>query len=121
MLTAAEEQGRLGSHHWLTHPTVRRDAVQFALDLDAIGVTGPTEDVIAYGSTTLSGAEALRLPLESVGFRLSETRFQTNMHFAFDAAEFAGAAIPSVTIGQGMQLPGLSLQETFQAMRPLRA
>ncbi len=106
ILTAAEERGRLGSRYCAEHPSVELEKITFAVNLDAIGVTGPTVDFIAYGNGMLIGADSL---LQSAGtragFDLTTVPFESTMYWAFDSAELGAAGIPALTIGQGMRLP----------------
>ena len=106
ILTAAEERGRLGARYWAEHPTVPVARVKFAVNLDAIGVTGPTLDFIAYGKGMLIGADSmLQSAGARAGFALTTVSFESSMYWAFDSAELAAVGIPAITIGQGMRSP----------------
>ncbi len=112
ILTAAEETGHLGARYWAEHPTIALQKVRFGVNLDAIGVNGPTEDFLAYGRDQLIGADSmLRAAAALAGFELTSAAFEQNMYWSFDSAELGAVGIPAVTIGQGMRLPaGLSRQ-----------
>ena len=106
LLTAMEERGRLGGRYWAEHPTVDRSKVKLGINLDALGVTGPSQDFIAYGNGMLTGADSL---LEAAGaragFTLTNAPFESSMYWAFDSAELSAVGIPAITIGQGMRPP----------------
>jgi Zn-dependent M28 family amino/carboxypeptidase len=121
ILTAAEERGRLGARYWAEHPTVDLAKVRFGVNLDAIGVTGPTQDFIAYGNGLLTGADSvLRAAGARAGFELATVSFEPNMYWAFDSAELGAAGIPAVTIGLGTRPPAGSIREQAPGMPPLR-
>jgi hypothetical protein len=80
--------------------------VKFAVNLDAVGITGPTRDFIAYGNGMLAGADSmLRSAGTAAGFELSTVSFEANMYWAFDHAELAAIGIPAITLGQGARAP----------------
>lgn len=121
ILTAAEERGKLGARYWAEHPTVDLAKVKFAVNLDAIGVTGPTRDFIAYGDGLLIGADSmLRTAGARAGFELATVSFESNMYWAFDSAELGAAGIPAVTIGMGTRLPPGPGRERPAGMPSLR-
>ncbi len=121
ILTAAEERGRLGSRYWAEHPTVDLAKVKFAVNLDAIGVTGPTQDFIAYGNGLLTGADSLlRVAGARAGFDLSTVSFESNMYWAFDSAELGAAGVPAVTIGSGTRPPAQPPTAAPVGMPPMR-
>jgi Zn-dependent M28 family amino/carboxypeptidase len=121
ILTAAEERGRLGSRYWAEHPTVDLTSVKFAVNLDAIGVTGPTQDFIAYGNGLLIGADSmLRAAGAHAGFELATVSFESNMYWAFDSAEMGAAGIPAVTIGMGTRRPAGTTREPPAGMPSFR-
>jgi Zn-dependent M28 family amino/carboxypeptidase len=122
ILTAAEERGHLGARYWAEHPTIEIAKVKFAVNFDAIGVTGPTLDFIAYGNGQLTGADSLlRAAGAHAGFELATVSFESSMYWAFDSAELGAAGIPAVTIGQGTQPPPGTAREPPPGMPPMRA
>ena len=121
ILTAAEERGRLGSRYWAEHPTVDLTKVKFAVNLDAIGIAGPTPDFIAYGNGMLTGADSmLQLAGTRAGFDLTKVSFESNMYWAFDSAELAAVGIPAITIGQGVRAPSGPPRPTPAGMPAVR-
>lgn len=121
ILTAAEERGRIGARYWAEHPTVDLSRVRFAANLDAIGVVGPTEDFIAYGGGLLIGADSMLSDAGArAGFELVTVSFESNMYWAFDAAELGAVGIPAITIGAGTRLPAGSARPVPPSMPPLR-
>jgi len=121
ILTAAEERGHVGARYWAEHPTVDLTTVKFAVNLDAIGVTGPTQDFIAYGNGLLTGADSmLRAAGARAGFELATVSFESNMYWAFDSAEMGAAGIPAVTIGMGTRRAAGPAREPAAGMPSMR-
>lgn len=121
ILTAAEESGHIGSRYWAEHPTVELAKVKFVVNLDALGVTGPTQDFIAYGNGMLIGADSmLRAAGQRAGFELTTASFESNMYWAFDSAELAAVGVPSVTVSQGMRRPSTPSRALPEGMPTMR-
>lgn len=121
ILTAAEEQGRVGARYWAEHPTVDLTSVKFAVNLDAIGVTGPTQDFIAYGNGLLTGADSMLTAAGAgAGFELATVAFESTMYWAFDSAELGAVGVPAVTIGMGIRRPAGTAREPPTGMPTLR-
>lgn len=121
ILTAAEERGHVGARYWAEHPSVDLTRVKLAVNLDAIGVTGPTKDFIAYGNGLLTGADSmLRAAGARAGFELATVSFESNMYWAFDSAELGAAGIPAITIGMGTRRPPGTARESPAGMPSMR-
>jgi len=121
ILTAAEERGKLGARYWVEHPTVDLRKVHLAVNIDAIGVTGPTLDFIAYGNGLLTGADSmLKAAGAHAGFELTVVSFEANMYWAFDSAELGAAGVPAVTLGAGTRPPAGAEREPPPGMPPMR-
>ncbi len=121
VLTGAEERGHLGGRYWAEHPTVNLSKVKFAVNLDAIGVTGPTEDFIAYGNGLLTGADSMLSAAGArAGFQLTTVSFESRMYWAFDSAELGAVGVPAVTIGAGTRPPSGPGPPPAAGMPPLR-
>lgn len=121
LLTASEEKGHRGGRYWVEHPTVPLRTVRFAVNLDAIGVTGPTEDFVAFGSALLIGADSvLRAAGTAAGFSLSTVPYEADMLGAFDSAEFGAAGIPSITLSFGTRQPAGRARPPAIGLPPMR-
>lgn len=94
----AEELGLWGSEHWLRRPTVARDAVRLAVNLDMVGRLR-NDRVVVYGSRTSTGLRRL----VSSQNRLSELEldFDWNVRPESDHYPFYRQRIPFLMLFTG--------------------
>ncbi|HRF02022.1 MAG TPA: M20/M25/M40 family metallo-hydrolase [Pirellulaceae bacterium] len=94
----AEEDGLLGSIHWLDHPTVARDRVRFSINLDMIGRLRE-EQLTVYGERTAPGLRTMLARLNDEPFRLA---FDWELAADSDHHPFITKGIPTLMFHTGL-------------------
>lgn len=67
--TTAEEQGLLGSRHFVAHPTVPLDRIVAAVNLDSMNVAGRTRSVVVVGAGQSTLEDTLAEVVQAQGRR----------------------------------------------------
>lgn len=87
--TTAEEQGLLGSRHFVAHPTVPLDRIVAAVNLDSMNVAGRTRSVVVVGAGQSTLEDTLAEVVQAQGRRTipdgspGSGGYYRSDHFAF--------------------------------------
>ncbi len=83
----AEEAGLLGSRHWVQSPTVSRDQIRLAINLDMVGrLSGETVHVMGWRSAAGLRTGIARANRSSLRFQFAPTVTDDSDHYSFYAA-----------------------------------
>ncbi|TVR98158.1 MAG: M28 family peptidase [Wenzhouxiangellaceae bacterium] len=99
-----EEYGLLGSRHYVNHPVFPHARTVAAINMDAMTLIGPTDDVVVvgYGSSELE--ETLRLATEAQGRHVvPEPTPEAGFYYRSDHFNFARAGIPALYAKGGVE------------------
>lgn len=95
----AEEDGLLGSIHWLANPTLPKEHVRFSVNLDMVGRLRETEGLSLYGERTAPGLRALVSGLNEENIRM---KFDWELAADSDHHPFIEADIPTLMFHTGL-------------------
>ena len=116
----AEEQGLLGSEYYATHPLYPLETTVAALNMDHLGLYGPTRDFTTSGQNTL--VDELAAAGAKQGRTLSpDPKPEAGSFFRSDHFPLSKAGLPAVSLGPGDDLVkggkerGVALREAFNA------
>ena len=92
----AEEQGLLGSHHFVTHPVVPFDKISLMMNFDMVGRIASGDSLAVSGGETFEGGTALlNLFADTTSIHL----YTTDRHvFASDHTPFFRNRIPIISL-----------------------
>ncbi|HEY9534072.1 MAG TPA: M28 family metallopeptidase, partial [Mucilaginibacter sp.] len=103
----AEEQGLLGSEYYAENPIYPVDKTVANINIDGINNIGKTKDVSTYGSGQSELTDYLTTELAKSGRYLApETHPEAGLYFRSDHFSFAKVGVPSITIGNGVDVVG---------------
>lgn len=109
LAVTAEEQGLLGTRHYVQNPTVPLSKTLAAINLDGLNVWGPTRDVtvIGMGKTTLEDRLARILDEAQDGRTLTpDPEPDKGYYYRSDQFPFAQAGVPALYIDDGVEYEG---------------
>ena len=99
----AEEEGLLGSAHFVHHMPFPAGSVIADINLDMTNVWGETEDVFAIGAGESDLDDVCREAAEVLGLRtIPERNKELGFFFRSDQLSFARVGIPAVWLHQGI-------------------
>ncbi|MGZ8363094.1 MAG: M28 family metallopeptidase [Caulobacteraceae bacterium] len=105
LAVTAEEKGLLGSEYYANHPLVSNAKTVGVINLDALGVSGPSRDVTLSGGGQVSLEDDIESYAKAEGRRLSPDPEPGAGHFyRSDHFPFAKAGVPAVSFGSGEDL-----------------
>jgi len=104
----AEEEGLLGSAHFVRHLPFPAGSVIADINLEMTNVWGETEDVFAIGAGESDLDGVCREAAEALGLRyIPERNTELGFFFRSDQLSFARAGIPGVWLHQGIVSKGV--------------
>lgn len=95
----AEEDGLLGSIHWLQNPTVAKEHVCFSINLDMVGRLRESEGLSLYGERTAKGLRAMVSRLNEENIRM---KFDWELADDSDHHPFIESNIPTLMFHTGL-------------------
>jgi Zn-dependent M28 family amino/carboxypeptidase len=105
LTVTAEEKGLLGSEYYANNPLVSNDKTVAVINLDALGVLGPTKDVTISGGGQVSLEGDIATYAQKQGRVLSpDTNPGAGYFYRSDHFPFAKAGVPAVSLGSGEDL-----------------
>ena len=104
LATTAEEQGLLGSQHYVLNPVVSLDRTVAALNLDAMNFFGPTRDVtvVGYGNSELDDY-AQRAAEEQGRYLRPDAEPEKGFYYRSDHFPFAKLGVPALYLDPGVE------------------
>ncbi len=104
MAVTAEEQGLLGTAHYVSHPVYPLDATVATINMDGLNIWGPTSDitVVGYGMSELD--DVLQAAADLAGRTLApDPEPEKGHYYRSDHFEFAKRGVPSLYADAGVQ------------------
>ncbi len=106
LAVTAEEKGLVGSEFYARHPTVPRDAIVAAVNLDMPVLLYDFTDVIAFGAQHSSLQPILEATLAQEGLALTPDPMPEQAIFTrSDHYRFVEQGVPSIMLATGMNTP----------------
>jgi Zn-dependent M28 family amino/carboxypeptidase len=105
MATTAEERGLLGSEYYATHPLYRLETTVADINMDVLGVYGPTRDVSTFGasqSTLL--AELMQVAKAQGRTYTPDPSPEAGHFFRSDHFSLAKRGVPAMSLSAGEDL-----------------
>lgn len=97
LATTAEEQGLLGAHHYVRHPTVPLPRIAGVINMDSLFPIGATRGLYVTGMGSSGLEDYLEAPAQRVGRRLlDDPSPEFGAYFRSDHYPFVLAGIPAV-------------------------
>jgi Zn-dependent M28 family amino/carboxypeptidase len=122
LAVAAEERGLLGSEYYAANPLYPLETTVAVINMDSLGVAGPTKDFTTLGATTL--VDEIEATGRTQGRTLSpDPRPEAGSFYRSDHFPFSKAGVPAVSFTPGQDLvnggkeKGKALREEFTAKR----
>jgi Zn-dependent M28 family amino/carboxypeptidase len=105
MATTAEEQGLLGAEYYATHPLYPLETTVADINMDILGVYGPTRDVSTFGETQNTLLADLTQAARAQGRTYTPDPSPEAGHFfRSDHFSFAKLGVPAMSLSAGEDL-----------------
>jgi len=105
MATTAEERGLLGSEYYATHPVYPLETTVADINMDLLGVSGPTRDVSDFGDGQNTLVTDLIQSAQAQGRSYTpDPSPQAGHFFRSDHFSLAKRGVPSISFSQGDDL-----------------
>jgi Zn-dependent M28 family amino/carboxypeptidase len=120
LAVTAEEQGLLGSHYWVTHPTVARASIVADVNVDMFLPLYPMRSVIGYGAEESDLGDDLARAAAAAGVSIMADPEPARRAFIrSDQYSFIRAGVPALALKLGYDLnsPEHELVKQFRAKR----
>lgn len=122
LAVTAEEKGLLGSEYYATHPLYPLETTVADINMDHLGLFGPTKDVSTSGTNTL--VDEIEAAAAKQGRTLSpDPRPEAGSFFRSDHFPLSKVGVPAVSFRPGDDLvnggkqKGVALREDFNAKK----
>ncbi|WP_341503799.1 M28 family peptidase [Gallaecimonas sp. GXIMD4217] len=104
LAVTAEEQGLLGSSHYVANPAVPLARTVANINMDSLSVYGPTRDMVVVGKGKTSIEHWLHKAAQAQGRTLvGSSRPEAGGYYRSDHFNFAKAGVPALYAGGGSQ------------------
>jgi Zn-dependent M28 family amino/carboxypeptidase len=105
MATTAEERGLLGSEYYATHPLYPLETTVADINMDILGVYGPTHDVGSFGGTENTLLNDLIQAAQAQGRTYTpDPEPEAGHFFRSDHFSLAKFGVPALSVGPGDDL-----------------
>jgi Zn-dependent M28 family amino/carboxypeptidase len=122
LAVTAEEKGLLGSEYYATHPLYPLETTVADINMDHLGLFGPTRDISTSGTNTL--VDEIEAAAKKQGRTLSpDPRPEAGSFFRSDHFPLSKVGVPAVSFRPGDDLvnggktKGVALREDFNAKK----
>jgi Zn-dependent M28 family amino/carboxypeptidase len=99
MATTAEEMGLLGARHFAAEPTVKRESIVAAMNLDTVAIHGRGEKLAVIGRGIAPLDAAIEATARALGRAMDEDKEADPFVVRQDGWELTKAGIPTVMVG----------------------